>query len=61
MNKETEQQLDLGLTGVVEIPKTNLLKKMPDPEMLEEFLGNLVGKPSRVVFDLEKGEFEWIK
>ena len=33
-----------------------VIKKMPDRETLEEFVGGMCGKPT-VIFDAEKGEF----
>jgi len=38
--------------------KRRIINKMPDKETLEEFVQGLHGT-SEVVFNIEKGEFEW--
>lgn len=35
------------------------LKKMPDKETLEEFLNGMHQSP-KVIFNIEKGELEWV-
>lgn len=35
------------------------IKKMPDKETLEAYLEGACG-PTRVSFNIEKGEFEWL-
>lgn len=45
----------------IEPPKTRLLKKMPDPELLDAFISGLMGGRTEALFDAQKGEFKWIK
>lgn len=45
----------------IEAPKTKLLKKMPDPEMLDAFMQGMMGGGTRVLFDVKEGEFKWIR
>jgi hypothetical protein len=38
----------------------SIIKKMPDKETLEEFVNGMHQSPT-VIFNLEKGIFEWLK
>lgn len=48
------------LMASIEAPKTTVLKKMPDPELLDAFVSGLLGGRTRAVFDAREGQFKWL-